>query len=50
MLNRYTVEVTLRQENIQAETAAEAIAVFESNVQAKGYVTPVKTVVERVKP
>lgn len=47
-LNTYDVEITLVQKGIRAETAVDAIAVMESNIQIKTYVKPVRTVAEKV--
>ena len=47
-LNDYTVTITLVQSNIKAETAADAIAVMESNIQIKEYVKPMNVLVERL--
>jgi len=49
-LNTYDVEITLKQKGIRAESAGEALAVMESNIQIKDYVKPIITKITRNNP
>lgn len=46
-LNSYDVEIILVQKNIRAESAQDALATMESNIQTKGFVKAKETNIKR---